>query len=188
MSASGSTAALVVWLTLVWVGLWGSVTAANVLGGVAVSLVLVLSLRPSPAGAPAVVSPVALLRFVLRFFADLVVSSLQVVRLALRPRLELRQGIVSVQEPGASDTLLTVLADAISLTPGTLTVDVEPATGTLYVHVLDVGEGPHGVQRVREGLQDQARAAVRAIGPADARSRLTSPAAAAGDRRGEGGR
>jgi multicomponent Na+:H+ antiporter subunit E len=188
VSGRGSTVALVVWLTLVWVGLWGSVTAANVLGGLAVSAVLVLLLRLSPAGPPAVVHPVALLRFVLRFFADLVVSSLQVVRLALRPRLELRQGIVSVQVPGASDTLLTVLADAISLTPGTLTVDVEPDTATLYVHVLDVGEGPDGERAVREGLRDQARAAVRAIGSAEARSQVRSGTAGAGDRRREGER
>lgn len=188
MSGRGPTVALVVWLTLVWVGLWGSVTAANVLGGLAVALVLVLLLRPSPAGAAAVVSPAALLRFGLRFAVDLVVSSVQVVRLALSPRVQLRQGIVSVQVPGASDTLLTVLADAISLTPGTLTVDVEPGSGTLYVHVLDVGAGPDGVRRVREGLRDQARAAVRAIGSAEARSQVTSGTAGAGDRRREGKR
>jgi multicomponent Na+:H+ antiporter subunit E len=182
----GSTVVLVAWLTVVWVGLWGSVTAANVLGGVAVSVVLVLLLRPSPAGAPAVVSPLALLRFVLRFCADLVLSSVQVVRLALRPRLELRQGIVAVHVPGASDTLLTVLADAISLTPGTLTVDVDASTATLYVHALDVGPGPDGVRQLRDGLHDQARAAVRALGSAEARAQLTSGAAAAGDRRREG--
>jgi multicomponent Na+:H+ antiporter subunit E len=188
VSGRGSTVALVVWLTLVWVGLWGSVTAANVLGGLAVSLVLVLALRPAPGGAPAVVSPVALLRFGLRFFADLVVSSVQVVRLALQPRLALRQGIVSVQVPGASDTLLTVLADAISLTPGTLTVDVDPDRATLYVHVLDIGAGPDGVQDVRAGLRDQARAAVRAMGSAEARSQVGSGTAGAGDRRREGQR
>jgi multicomponent Na+:H+ antiporter subunit E len=186
VSGRGATAALVAWLTLVWVGLWGSVTAANVLGGLALSLVLVLVLRPAPAGAPAVVSPAALLRFGLRFCADLVVSSVQVVRLALSPQVRLRQGIVSVRVPGASDTLLTVLADAISLTPGTLTVDVEPRSGTLHVHVLDVGAGPDGVRDVREGLRDQARAAVRAIGSAEARAQLTS--ADAGDRRREGER
>ncbi len=188
MTRAGSTVVLVAWLTLVWVGLWGSVTAANVLGGVVVALVLVRVLRPSPAGAPAVVSPAALLRFVLRFCVDLVVSSLQVARLALRPRLALRQGIVSVQVPGASDTLLTVLADAISLTPGTLTVDVDAGTGTLYVHVLDVGKGPQGVQRLQESLLDQARAAVRAIGTAEARAHVRSRTAAAGDRRQEGER
>ncbi len=181
MTRTRSTVALVAWLTVVWVGLWGSVTAANVLGGLAVSLVLVLLLRPAPASGPAVLAPLPLLRFVLRFCADLVVSSVKVARLVLGPRTALRQAIVSVQVPGASDTLLTVLADAISLTPGTLTVDVDAATGTLYVHVLDVGEGSQGVERVRAGLQDQARAAVRALGSVDARAHVRSG-------RGEGGR
>jgi multicomponent Na+:H+ antiporter subunit E len=183
-----SSVALVGWLTLVWVGLWGSVTAANVLGGLVVALVLVLALRPSPAGAPAVVSAAALLRFGLRFAADLVVSSAQVVRIALGRRVDLRQAVVRVQVPGASDTLLTVLADAISLTPGTLTIDVDPRSATLYVHVLDVGEGPQGVEQVRAGLHDQARAAVRAIGTDDARAHVLSSRGAAGDRRREGQR
>ena len=188
MTRRASRLALVAWLTVVWVGLWGSVTVANVLGGVVVSLVLVVLLPPEPSPGPAVLAPVPLLRFAVRFLADLVVSSVQVVRLVLRPRIALRQAIVSVQVPGASDTLLTVLADAISLTPGTLTVDVDPGTGTLYVHVLDVGPGTRGVERVRADLQDQARAAVRALGSADARAHVRSSAAAAGDRRREGGR
>ncbi|CAA9308750.1 MAG: hypothetical protein AVDCRST_MAG07-316 [uncultured Frankineae bacterium] len=185
MTRRSGTAVLVAWLTLVWVGLWGSVTAANVLGGLAVALVLVRVLRPSPAGAPAVVSPPALLRFVLRFLVDLVVSSLQVARLAVGRRVELRSGIVSVQVPGASDTLLTVLADAITLTPGTLTVEVDASTATLYVHALDVGEGPEGVQRLRASLREQARAVVRAMGTAEARSHPT-PLGRTGDRRREG--
>lgn len=174
MTRRGATLALVAWLTAVWVGLWGSVTVANVLGGVVVSLALVLLLRLAPASGPAVVAPLPLLRFAVRFLLDLVVSSLQVVRLVLGRRIALRPAIVQVQVPGASDTLLTVLADAISLTPGTLTVDVEPGTGTLYVHVLDVGHGSHALDRVRADLQDQARAAVLAFGSADARAHVES--------------
>ena len=173
MTRRGSTVALVAWLTVVWVGLWGSVTVANVVGGLVVSVVLVLLLPPAPASGPAVLAPVPLLRFGLRFLADLVVSSVQVVRLVLGRRIALRQAIVAVQVPGASDTLLTVLADAISLTPGTLTVDVDPGTGTLYVHALDVGDGSQGVERVRTALQDQAHATVRALGSADARAHVT---------------
>ena len=181
-------AAMVAWLTLVWVGLWGSVSAANVLGGLAVAVVLLWLLRPGPAPARAVVAPVALLRFTIRFFVDLVVSSLQVVQLVVRPRMHLRQGVVAVRVPDASETLLTVLADAISLTPGTLTVDVDQSRSTLYVHALDVGDGPSAVEELRTGLLDQARAAVRAIGSERARSHLRSDSAGAGDRRREGRR
>jgi len=167
-----ATLALVGWLTLVWVGLWGSVTAANVLGGLALAVVLVRLLPLPSTDGRGVVRPGALLRFGGQFLADLVVSSLQVTALVLRPRLVLRQGVVAVPVPGASQGLLTVLGNAISLTPGTLTLDVDEPGSTLYVHALDVGADPDGVDRLRRGLQAQAAAAVRAVGTPEARAAL----------------
>ena len=164
---------LVGWLTVVWVGLWGSVTPANVLGGLVVAVVLVRLLPLPPGGGHGVVRPAALLRFAGRFAVDLVVSSAQVLALVLRPRLSPRQGVVAVRVPGASEGLLTVLANAISLTPGTLTLDVDLPSSTLYVHALDVGAGPDGVAALRRALHDQAAAAVRAVGTPEARARLT---------------
>ena len=185
MTHRTATLALVVWLTAVWVGLWGSVTPANVLGGLAVAGVLVLLLPLPSGGGHGVVQPRALLRFGVRFVVDLVVSSAQVVALVLRPRLTLRQGVVAVPVPGASQGLLTVLANAISLTPGTLTLDVDPASSTLYVHALQVGAGPDGVAELRRGLRDQAAAAVRAVGTPEARTQLGQTSSAPGDRRQE---
>jgi multicomponent Na+:H+ antiporter subunit E len=185
---TGRTAALVLWLTAVWVGLWGSVTAANVLGGLAVALVLVRLLPLAPSGPAGVVDPGAAVRFVGRFVVDLCVSTWQVAAIVLRPRRALRQGVLAVPVPGASDALLTLLGNAISLTPGTLTLDVDRTSSTLYVHALDLGEGPDGVRQQRQDLQDQAAAAVRAVGSAEARARLRSGSDAPGDRRREGHR
>lgn len=185
MTHRTATLALGLWLTAVWVGLWGSVTAANVLGGLAVAAVLLLLLPLPAGGGHGLVHPGALLRFGGRFLVDLVVSSAQVLALVLRPRLALRQGVVAVQVPGASQGLLTVLANAISLTPGTLTLDVDLPSSTLYVHALDVGPGPDGVDALRRGLREQAAAAVRAVGTSEARSQLDRSGTAPGDRREE---
>lgn len=168
MTRRTASVVLVLWLTAVWVGLWGSVTAANVLGGLAVAVVLVVLLPLAPPTSTGVVRVGALLRFAGAFVVDLLVSTWQVAVLVLRPRLALRQAIVSVQVPGASDALLTVLGNAISLTPGTLTVDVDRDTSTLYVHVLDVGPGEDGVEQARQALREQAAAALRALGPVQA--------------------
>ena len=185
MTHRTATITLVLWLTAVWVGLWGSVTAANVLGGLVLAGVLVLLLPLPSGGGHGVVQPAALLRFAARFLADLVVSSVQVAALVLRPRLALRQGVVAVRVPGASEGLLTLLGNAISLTPGTLTLDVDRSSGTLYVHALDVGPGPGGVDELRRGLQDQAAAAVRAVGTSEARAQLRQGSGGHGDRRQE---
>lgn len=168
-----SSLALVAWLTVVWVGLWGSVTPANVLGGLAVALLLVVALPLSPVADRAVVRPLALLRLVAYFALDLFQASGQVVLTVLRPRLQLRQAVVAVPVRGASDSLLTLLANAISLTPGTLTLEVDRPQSTLYVHVLDVGTGHDAVQRVRDDIRRLERLAILAVGSAAGRRQLS---------------
>jgi multicomponent Na+:H+ antiporter subunit E len=165
--------ALLLWLTVVWVGLWGSVTAANVLGGLLVAAVLLalLPLRDDPVGARDRVSPLGVLAFLGFFAVELVQASLIVVWQVLRPRSELRQAVVAIEAFGASDRLLTLIANAISLTPGTLTLEVDRERSVLYVHALDVG-GPEGVERTRRSIARLERRAVLAVGSPEQRARL----------------
>ncbi|MDP9434584.1 MAG: Na+/H+ antiporter subunit E [Actinomycetota bacterium] len=158
---------LLLWLVAVWVGLWGDLSWANVLGGLAVAGVLLLAL-PLPdvpvhgrPGLPGV------LHFSGVFLVELVKASWQVVRLVLRPRVQLRQAVVAVPVHGRGDRLLTLVANAISLTPGTLTLDVDRERSLLYVHALDVGTGPRAADGTRTGIAVLERAAARALGQAD---------------------
>lgn len=163
---------LLLWLTLVWVGLWGSVTAANVLGGVVVAVVLVAALPLNQVDTSGVVRPLALLRFLAYFAADLVKASVQVTALVLRPRVQLRQAVVAVPVRGASDALLTLLANAISLTPGTLTLEVDRPSSTLYVHALDIGPGAGAVAQLRSDIRKVERLAILAVGSQESRRAL----------------
>ncbi len=54
------------------------------------------------------------------------------------PALPIKPGIVKVKTQLKSDTGLTFLANSITLTPGTLSVDIDPDNGFLYVHWIDV--------------------------------------------------
>ena len=171
---------LVLWLTAVWVGLWGSVTPANVLGGLAIAVLVVAGLPLTLVPDRAVVSPPGLLRFLAFFALDLVRASLQVARQVLSPRMELRSAVVAIPARSASDHLLTLLANAISLTPGTLTLEVDRARSTLYVHVLDVGRGPDAVERARADLLGVERLAILAVGSRACRRSLADDARAEG--------
>lgn len=153
---------LVVWLTVVWVALWGSATAANVLGGLAVSTAL-LVLLPAPELAPrARVRPLALLGLLGFFAVELVRATAVVAWQVLRIGRPLRQAVVAVELPGASDRMLTLVANAVSLTPGTLTLEVDRARSTLYVHALDV-DGPDGAEAVRAAARRLRELAARAV-------------------------
>lgn len=169
---------LVGWLTLVWVGLWGSASPANILGGLAVGVGLVMLLPLTSLPPQGTVRPLALLHFVGFFAVDLVRANMRVVGQVLRPRTQLRQAVVAVPVRGASDRLLTLLANAISLTPGTLTIEVDRPRSTLYVHVLDVRDGLEGVERIRASILHVERLAILALGSEEARRALAEDAEA----------
>ncbi len=64
-------------------------------------------------------------------------ASLQVFRMILNPDLPIKPGIVKIQSRLRNRLALTILANCITLTPGTLTVEAT-AEGELYIHWLTV--------------------------------------------------
>lgn len=76
------------------------------------------------------------------------------------PRNRINQGIVAIALRGVSDVMTTLVANAISLTPGTLTLEVHRDPTVLYVHVLHV----HDIERMRREVLHLAALAVRAFG------------------------
>lgn len=121
-------------LVAVWVALWADLTVANVVSGLLVALV-VLAVVPVGVGGP---NPrlVPGARFLAVFAYKLVESSLIVGWEVATPRNRIREGIVAVPLGDLPDRVITVVANAISLTPGTLTLEVERDPTVLYVHVL----------------------------------------------------
>ncbi len=89
------------------------------------------------------------------FARDLVVSSLQVARTVLSPRELARPRFVTVPLTRArSDLEITLVANYITLTPGTLTVDVSRDRSTLLVHSLLAGEAGDDVRAdIQEGIE-----------------------------------
>lgn len=152
---------LVMWLTVVWVGLWGDLTAANVLGGLAVALAVTLLLPLEEVEEHGRPDPVGVVVFAGVFLVELVRASAQVAVQVLRPRGALRSAVLAVPVHGRGDRLLTLVGNAISLTPGTLTLEVDREAQVLYVHVLDVGDD---VDAVRRDIARLESAAARALG------------------------
>lgn len=150
-------------LVVIWLALWSDVTVANVASGVAVAAGVVLVAGRWPAG-EVIVRPVAAVRFAMHFLYKLVESTVVVARTVLAPSDRVHTGIVAVPLRGCSDAIATLVADAISLTPGTLTIEVRRDPLTLYVHALDVRD----VEAVQADVRRLELLALRAFGPADA--------------------
>lgn len=135
---------LVAWLTLVWVLLWGDITIQNLVAGVAIAIVAVMIARPTGTRFVGDVSfhPVAALWYGMFFAIQLVKSSLIVAWEVVTPGSSLQRAIVSVPMHTTSPGINTLVANTVTLTPGTITVDVRHRGGDalapprLYIHVL----------------------------------------------------
>lgn len=159
---------LVAWLTVLWLVLWRDASVANVVSGVAIALVVLLVFPPRQVTGDHALRPVKLLVFIGYFAWKLVVSNLIVAREIVTPRDHVRSGIVAVPVEACSDLVITLVANAISLTPGTLTLEVRRDPPMLFVHVLHL----HDLDQVRRDIRTLQRLAVAAIGSAEAVAEL----------------
>lgn len=125
----------ILWLSGAWVALWGDVTAANVLAGVLVGALLVALFPPADEPRSAF-RLLAALRFAGYFTGKLVEASAIVAWEVVTPTSRINEGIVAVPIRGVSRGLTAVVANAITLTPGTITLEVREDPTVLYVHVL----------------------------------------------------
>jgi len=78
------------------------------------------------------------LEYLVKFTWELIKANFHVAYIVIHPLLPIKPGIVKVRTKLKRDSALTMLANSITLTPGTLTVDVDVDNQILYVHWIDV--------------------------------------------------
>lgn len=128
---------VICWLVLVWILLWGTFSAANVLSGLAIAS-LITVLLPLPAvPVEGKVHPLSLLRLVLMVAYRLVLSSVQVAFLALKPRPPL-SAVLRAQLSVKSDLVLALAVNIFNLIPGSIVLEIDQTRRMLYMHVIDV--------------------------------------------------
>jgi len=95
-----------------------------------------------------------MLRRALAFFLYLVIlarevclATWSVVKVVLGPMHSIRSGFVSMPLQAKTDLEVTVFANSITLTPGTITVYIAPDYGFLVMHAIDIGEDPEDLRR-----------------------------------------
>lgn len=164
--------AFAAWLVVLWVLLWGSPTLANVLGGIAVAAAVLVAVPRPPAltDEHAQLRPLALASLLVWFSWKLVEANLKVALAVVRPTSDLRTAVVRVELPGCPPGVLTLVANGVSLTPGTLTIEVEEEVPALLVHVMQF----EGEDALRADVWELERRTVAAVGSASARAAVAA--------------
>ncbi|MCO5150390.1 MULTISPECIES: Na+/H+ antiporter subunit E [unclassified Shinella] len=148
-------------LALLWLAVSGSFTFPNLLLGLvagALSLALIRD-HIQPDGRR--IRPLKLLSLVLLFIKELALSAWKVAVLVASPKMALKPGIFAFPLTVDRDFEITLLANLITLTPGTLSVDVSADRKVLYVHALDCSD-PVGTRRdIADGFEKKILEAFR---------------------------
>lgn len=158
--------AIVLWLTMLWVGLWAEWTVGTIIGGLLVAIGVIIVARPTGVTGRELVRfrPLAAAVYVLNFLAQLVWSSLIVAWEVITPGSGLNRAIIGIPMNTRSDALITLVANSITLTPGTMTIEVHESdsdsTTILYIHVLHFRD----TESIRRSTLRLERLAVRAFG------------------------
>lgn len=127
-------------LVVAWIAITGSFTVANALLGLVVAVLSLGIARAHVSDSKLKVRPVAALLLALLFLKELALSAFRVAVQVVTPRLALKPGIFAFPLTVERDFEITLLANLITLTPGTLSVDVSPDRKLLYVHALDCSD------------------------------------------------
>jgi len=136
---------MIFWLTALWVALWGSISWANVIGGLAVAAGVVLFSRLDAASLrPTYVRPHWAVWYVLVLAWQLLLSNIRLAVEIATPGDGTYTSILAVPIRGGSDAIVNLVANSITLTPGTMTLDVKrhasPATSRAMRDTNDDGE------------------------------------------------
>ena len=140
-------------LALLWAAAVGSVDPAHLVVGFVAGYAVLWLARPilGPTGyfsrLPRAVG------FAAFFLWELVLSNLRVAWDVLTPRSYRRPGVVAVPLDATDDVEITLLANLITLTPGSLSLDVSADRKVLYVHGMFVDDPESMRRELKEGFE-----------------------------------
>lgn len=145
----------IVILALVWAGATGNFSGLNLLFGMVLGGVAVLLLRYSLTGPRTLVKARRILSLSVLFLYELMASAVKVAIVVVKPNIKaaVRPAIVAVPLQVKSDAEITLLANLITLTPGTLSIDVSEDKSVLYVHALNLDSKEALIADIANGFE-----------------------------------
>lgn len=123
-------------LAFVWVIVTSAFTLENLAFGWVLGFVLLWSVRQALGETTYFEKPWLALKFLLFFIKEIIVCNLRVAWDVVTPRHYMKPAIVAIPLDLTSDAEITLLANMLTLTPGTCSLDVSTDRRTLYVHAM----------------------------------------------------
>jgi multicomponent Na+:H+ antiporter subunit E len=168
---------LLVWLVIVWGALWQDFSPGNLLFGALLAVAVARLFYLPPVELSGRFNVLRAVPFAVVFLGRVVAASCQVFYLAVTQGPKVTNAVVAVPLRSHSDLMVTATGHVISLIPGSLVVEVDRSTSTLYIHGLNVRNG-EDVLKLRKEVRDTEAGLIRIMGTKDELEALNQEAGA----------
>lgn len=158
-----SLALMTIALALGWAVATDNFSVLNLLFGAAIAGLALFFMRDKVAGPGFLPRLLRVGSLAGTFAYELFASAIRVAVLVARPDMNqhLRPGIIAFPLKVTRDAEITTLANLITLTPGTLSVDVSEDRRVLYVHAIDVADKDELIREIAQGFEKKVMEAFR---------------------------
>lgn len=95
----------------------------------------------------------AIIKLLLLFGYELLQSSRIVIGQIIRPRINIKPGIFKIHTSLKTEWEMTILANLLTLTPGSVVLEVAPEEGIMYIHAMDVSEVQRTFYKAKDGFE-----------------------------------
>ena len=140
-------------LALIWAAVTGSFSLANLIFGFLLGAGALYLIREQVGSLGYFDRARRVISLIFLFIYELILSAWRVFILVMSPRMDLKPGIFAYPLKVDRDFEITLLANLITLTPGTLSVDVSEDRRFLYVHAIDCSDPDQTRQEIAEGFE-----------------------------------
>ncbi len=125
-------------IALLWLLIAGSYTINSLLLGTAIGVALPAIMLPFLPDLPRVRRPGKAIALFARVCGDIIAANWEVAGLVLGPPSRLQPRFFTVPLDTADPFVATLLGSIVSLTPGTVSIDIDMDAGTLFIHGLRI--------------------------------------------------
>ena len=140
-------------LGIVWMFLTGDLDYSNFIEGFIVGFIIIWITKYASKSSNYISRIPKIIGFTLYFIYELILANLKVTIDVLTPKHRMQPVIVAVPLDAKSDFEITLLANLITLTPGTLSLDISEDKKVLYIHSMYVSDPDEFRAQIKDGFE-----------------------------------
>jgi len=142
-----------VFLAFGWMFLKGSKEADTFIIGYIIGLLLIFLTRRFFTGRFYLYRALSILKLLIIFMRELILANYAVLKSILQPNAKLTPGIFAMKTVLTTDWQITILSNLITLTPGTLVIDISEDNSTLYIHAMDISNKEETIKAIQDSFE-----------------------------------